>query len=85
MLGIADLHTPEAVSAAEAAMAGYQPVISVDASSSSESEDEENDDRNDEGTDEKNNSYPRSNGKHFSRKSSKSRGLRKRTKIVELC
>ncbi|XP_073044291.1 uncharacterized protein [Primulina eburnea] len=84
MLGIADLHTPEAVAAAEAAMAGYQPVISVDESSSSESEEEE-DDGNDEGTDENGNSSSRSNGKHFSGKSSKIRRLRKRTKIVELC
>ncbi|XP_075510019.1 uncharacterized protein LOC142546274 [Primulina tabacum] len=87
MLGIADLHTPEAVAAAEAAMAGYQPVISVDQSSSSESEEEEEekDDGNDEGTDENGNSSSRSNGKHFWGKSSKIRRLRKRTKIVELC
>ncbi|XP_073158196.1 uncharacterized protein [Henckelia pumila] len=85
MLGIADLHTPEAVGAAEAAMAGYQPVISVDANSSSESDDEENEDGNDEGFDENSNSSSRSNGRDFSRKSSKSRRSRKRSKIVELC
>ncbi|XP_073155552.1 uncharacterized protein [Henckelia pumila] len=84
MLGIADLHTPKAVAAAEAAMAGYQPVISVDASSSSES-DEENEDENDVGADENNNSSLRSNGRDFLRKSSKSRRSRKRSKIVELC
>lgn len=37
MLGIADLHTPEAVAAAESSIAGHQPVISL-AGTSSESE-----------------------------------------------
>ncbi|KAG9154090.1 hypothetical protein Leryth_000595 [Lithospermum erythrorhizon] len=37
MLGIADLHTPEAVAAAESVIAGNQPVISL-AGASSESE-----------------------------------------------
>lgn len=39
MLGIADLHTPEAVAAAESAMAGY-PQLARLAESSSGSEDE---------------------------------------------
>ncbi|KAE9450567.1 hypothetical protein C3L33_17532, partial [Rhododendron williamsianum] len=43
MLGVADLHTPEAVAAAESAIAGYQPVISL-ALSSSSSDDESSDD-----------------------------------------
>ncbi|KZV31788.1 hypothetical protein F511_35970 [Dorcoceras hygrometricum] len=85
MLGIADLHTPEAVAAAEAVMAGYQSVISAGASSSSESEDEENNDGNDDSTDENGNTSSRSNGKGFSRKLSKSQRSRKRSKIVELC
>ncbi|XP_058183838.1 uncharacterized protein LOC131301511 [Rhododendron vialii] len=49
MLGVADLHTPEAVAAAESAIAGYQPVISLALSSSSSSDDESSDD--DEGSD----------------------------------
>lgn len=49
MLGIADLHTPEAVAAAESAMAGYQPPARLEESSSgSEDEDssDEEEDRN---------------------------------------
>ncbi|XP_022155495.1 uncharacterized protein LOC111022627 [Momordica charantia] len=41
MLGVADLHTPEAVAAAESAIVGNQPVIPLTCSSSSESESEE--------------------------------------------
>ncbi|KAJ8769865.1 hypothetical protein K2173_008947 [Erythroxylum novogranatense] len=51
MLGIADLHTPEAVAAAESAIASGQPVISVDASSSeidSEDTSDESDDEDNE-------------------------------------
>ncbi|XP_038903017.1 uncharacterized protein LOC120089721 [Benincasa hispida] len=44
MLGIADLHTPEAVAAAESAIIGNQPVIPLTCSSSSESESEESSD-----------------------------------------
>nr|GEZ11970.1 hypothetical protein [Tanacetum cinerariifolium] len=48
MLGVADLNTPEAVAAAESAIVGSQPVISLDASSSdSESEDDDDDDSSD--------------------------------------
>ncbi|CAK7349553.1 unnamed protein product [Dovyalis caffra] len=55
MLGVADLHTPEAVAAAESAIGGGQPLISLDASSSeSESEDtseeSESDDESSEDT-----------------------------------
>ncbi|XP_024017503.1 uncharacterized protein LOC21395807 [Morus notabilis] len=55
MLGIADLHTPEAVAAAESAIAGYQPVIPLAISSSdAESEDssDEDDDHDGNGCDE---------------------------------
>ncbi|XP_028124780.1 uncharacterized protein LOC114321766 [Camellia sinensis] len=57
MLGVADLHTPEAVSAAQSAIVGYQPVISLAASSSEtesesssdgDSEDDSDDDYNDD-------------------------------------
>ncbi|KAI3914963.1 hypothetical protein MKW92_043776 [Papaver armeniacum] len=50
VLGVADLHTPEAVAAAESAMAGSQRVINLannDSDSDTESSDE---DDNDEGT-----------------------------------
>uniref|UniRef100_A0A7N0SZE6 Uncharacterized protein n=1 Tax=Kalanchoe fedtschenkoi TaxID=63787 RepID=A0A7N0SZE6_KALFE len=47
MLGVTDLHTPEAVAAAESAISGYQPVISFsdeDDSSDTESEDSSDED-----------------------------------------
>ncbi|KAK2653745.1 hypothetical protein Ddye_013601 [Dipteronia dyeriana] len=47
MLGIADLHTPEAVIAAESAIAGNQPVIPLAASS----RETESDNRSDDDTD----------------------------------
>ncbi|GFY81516.1 ribosomal L18p/L5e family protein [Actinidia rufa] len=48
MLGVADLHTPEAVAAAESAIAGCQPVISLaDSSSETESEDSSDDSSHD--------------------------------------
>ncbi|XP_075675377.1 uncharacterized protein LOC142644688 isoform X1 [Castanea sativa] len=56
MLGIADLHTPEAVAAAESAIAGYQPLIPLaasnsgtdsDDSSDNDSDDDDDDDEND--------------------------------------
>ncbi|GAA0139738.1 hypothetical protein LIER_01225 [Lithospermum erythrorhizon] len=50
MLGIADLHTPEAVAAAESVIAGNQPVISL-AGASSESESGDCSDSSDEDDD----------------------------------
>lgn len=48
MLGIADLHTPEAVAAAESAITGCQSVIPLTVSSSgTESEDSSDDDSDD--------------------------------------
>lgn len=47
MLGIADLHTPEAVAAAESAMAGYQPVIPLAVSSIDSESDDSSDEDND--------------------------------------
>ncbi|KAI4339262.1 hypothetical protein MLD38_024222 [Melastoma candidum] len=45
MLGIADLHTPEAIAAAESSIAGYQPAESLSASSNeTDSEDSSDDD-----------------------------------------
>ncbi|EXB61535.1 hypothetical protein L484_003729 [Morus notabilis] len=47
MLGIADLHTPEAVAAAESAISGYQPAIPLaDSSSESESDSDPESDSN---------------------------------------
>ncbi|KAI8537667.1 hypothetical protein RHMOL_Rhmol09G0042000 [Rhododendron molle] len=53
MLGVADLHTAEAVAAAESAIAGYQPVISLALSSSSSDDNSSSDDESsdDEGSD----------------------------------
>ncbi|KAG5562460.1 hypothetical protein RHGRI_005253 [Rhododendron griersonianum] len=50
MLGIADLHTPKALAAAESAIQGYQPVISLSTISSSDdsSDDESTDDDTDD-------------------------------------
>lgn len=53
MLGIADLHTPEAVSAAEAAISGNQPAIPLP-SSSSETEVEDSSDDSDGSDDDDN-------------------------------
>ncbi|CAL5364821.1 unnamed protein product [Camellia sinensis] len=47
MLGVADLHTPEAISAAQSAIAGYQPVISLAASSSETESESSSDDSSD--------------------------------------
>ncbi|MCH86647.1 hypothetical protein A2U01_0007506, partial [Trifolium medium] len=41
MLGVADLHTPEAVAAAESAISGCQPVISLPADGSESDSEEE--------------------------------------------
>ncbi|PWA84221.1 hypothetical protein CTI12_AA160230 [Artemisia annua] len=86
MLGVADLNTPEAVAAAESAIVGSQPVISLDASSS-ESESEDDDDSSDSEDD--NQSSPmNSKSQTFNDKSnngtSENGKKRKRPKIVEL-
>ncbi|KAK9272181.1 hypothetical protein L1049_002552 [Liquidambar formosana] len=99
MLGIADLLTPEAVAAAESAIAGYQPVIPLVATcseseleDSSDEDDDDDDSDNDEDEDEDNSDKRCSPVKP---KRSKSRGdiskselgnhqLTKRSKIVVL-
>ncbi|KAK6254068.1 hypothetical protein QUC31_015788 [Theobroma cacao] len=48
MLGVADLHTPEAVAAAESAIAGNQPAITLAGSSSETESDDSSDDSNDD-------------------------------------
>ncbi|KAL3644522.1 hypothetical protein CASFOL_009702 [Castilleja foliolosa] len=54
MLGVADLHTPEAVVAAESAMAGHPPLIHLaESEDSSEDDDDDDDDDDDEDKEEK--------------------------------
>lgn len=96
MLGVADLNTPEAVAAAEAAIVGAQPVILLDASSSeSESEDSSDEDScSDSGDDINDETYKgphspiKSTGQSLDDKltnrMSENGQKRKRPKIVEL-
>nr|XP_043610711.1 uncharacterized protein LOC122582390 [Erigeron canadensis] len=99
MLGVADLNTPGAVAAAELALAGSQPVISLDASSSdSDSEDSSEDDNDDSCNDLEDDTNGEINTGTCSPLKSKSQTLnekptnavpdksqkRKRSKIVEL-
>ncbi|PON70266.1 hypothetical protein PanWU01x14_081900 [Parasponia andersonii] len=51
MLGIADLHTPEAVAAAESAIAGHQPVIPLAVSNGMESDDSSDEDNDSDDND----------------------------------
>ena len=51
MLGVADLYTPEVVAAAESAIAGRQPVISLADSSSETGSEDSSDDSSDSDTD----------------------------------
>ncbi|XP_076895162.1 uncharacterized protein LOC143547684 [Bidens hawaiensis] len=70
MLGVADLNTPEAVAAAESAITGSQPIVSLDASSSeSESEDSSDDDSCNDETSKTIRSSVKSNGQTASDKS----------------
>ncbi|VFQ60961.1 unnamed protein product [Cuscuta campestris] len=48
MLGVAELQSDEAIAAAESAMAGYQPVITLASSSETDSEDSSDDDDDDD-------------------------------------
>ncbi|KAI3697038.1 hypothetical protein L6452_29751 [Arctium lappa] len=87
MLGVADLHTPEAVAAAESAIVGSQPVISLDASSSdseSESEDTSDDDDDDDSNDETNEGKCKTRDDKPTNAMSENGQRRKRPKIVEL-
>ncbi|KAF5445911.1 hypothetical protein F2P56_031586 [Juglans regia] len=49
MLGVADLHTSEAVAAAESAIAGFQPVIPLACSTSGTDSEDSSDDDSDDG------------------------------------
>lgn len=90
MLGVADLNTPEAVAAAESAIAGNQPVTPLATSSSESSESDSDTDSNEESDDDVNNTKETSSplklkisktGKSIS--SSKST-TKKRPRIIEL-
>lgn len=86
MLGIADLHTPEAVSAAESAIAGNQPAIPLPASSSeTETEDGSDDDDEDNKTlDPMNLKRSETNKDDSLSESAGNKKSKKRPKIVEL-
>ena len=96
MLGVADLHTPEALAAAESAIAGNQPAIIVaGGSSGTESDDSSNDsDQNEEidndGNDDNETSSPRKLEKsnpgkdHTISETARYNRSKKRSRIVEL-
>ncbi|CAA2995227.1 Hypothetical predicted protein [Olea europaea subsp. europaea] len=89
MLGIADLHTPEAVAAAESAIAGYQPIIPLagDSSSGSESEDSSDDDDDNNVEDDKEEHSAKFSSEANEKDSSKAprnQKSRKRPNIVEI-
>lgn len=96
MLGVADLLTPEAVAAAESAMAGCQPVVLPPVSSSGTESDDSSDDGNDDGVDDDNKDKDRKTSAPMELKSPKlakdsssseqveNNKAKKRPKIVEL-
>lgn len=93
MLGIADLHTPEAIAAAESAIAGCQPVPLAAGSSGTDSEDssddsddDEDDDNSDDDAEEKRSQLKlkrSESGQNISSSKNVSRS-EKRPKIIEL-
>ncbi|KAM7493992.1 hypothetical protein LguiB_028601 [Lonicera macranthoides] len=98
MLGVADLHTPEAVAAAESAISSYQPVIQLDGSDSDSVSEEESKDE-DSSSDDDDDDNDGGNGGLVSKKTKRSKGnddegssgevlgncrLKKRSKIVEI-
>ncbi|KAF5743967.1 hypothetical protein HS088_TW08G00555 [Tripterygium wilfordii] len=58
MLGIADLHNPDAVAAAESAISGNQPVITLPDSSETESDDSSSEDDSDNDDDDEKTCFP---------------------------
>lgn len=89
MLGIADLHTPEAVSAAESAIAGNQPAIPLPASSSETETEDSSDDSDDDVEDNKtldpmNLKRSETNKDDSLSESAGNKKSKKRPKIVEL-
>lgn len=98
MLGVADLHTPEAVAAAESAVSSHQPVIQLDGSSSDSDIDREEESEDEDGSSDDDDGGG-GNGGLVSKKSKRSKGnddegssgeilgncrLKKRSKIVEI-
>ncbi|XVF00653.1 hypothetical protein REPUB_Repub04eG0019600 [Reevesia pubescens] len=96
MLGVADLHTPEALAAAESTIAGNQPVITVGGSSSgTESDDssddsDHNEDSDNDHIDDNKTSSPRKHEKsntgkdHTVSEAVRKNRSKKRSRIVEL-
>lgn len=93
MLGLADLHTPQALAAAESAISGNQPPTMVAGSSSSsetESDDSTDEESDDDGNDDKETSCPTEHEKSNTveedavREASGESRSKKRTRIVEL-
>lgn len=83
MLGIADLHTPEAVAAAESAMAGYQKPNNLAESSSSDEDSSEEEENGDE-KQEQSESGLKAAQRDCSCQDSKKQKPKKRPKIVEV-
>ncbi|XP_052199872.1 uncharacterized protein LOC127806550 [Diospyros lotus] len=90
MLGVADLHTPEAIAAAESAIAGYQAMTSLATSSSSETESEASSNNSSDSDDDDVTCSPSNSKRDMSPVDdsssipSRNQKLRKRPKIVEL-
>ncbi|GAV80287.1 hypothetical protein CFOL_v3_23748 [Cephalotus follicularis] len=95
MLGVADLNTPEAVAAAEAAIASHEPVIplaigSGESDLEDSSDDDDDDDSSDDDDDDKRTHYPLEHKRSMSSKNdslTEAAGKTpsgKRSKIVEL-
>lgn len=81
MLGVADLHTPEAVAAAESAISGLQPVISLADGSSDDDESSDGDNEDESDNDEK---RSEATGTISSSEVKRNNRLKKRAKIIEL-
>lgn len=85
MLGVADLHTPEAIAAAESAISGSQPVISLAVSSSDDDDDdEEGDDNSNEDESDNDEKTSEATGTNSSTEVKSNNRLNKRPKIIEL-
>ncbi|KAL7086480.1 hypothetical protein ACP275_13G005100 [Erythranthe tilingii] len=82
MLGIADLHTPEAVAAAESAMAGRPPVINISDNNNSSSDDDDDDEAGPRSV--KSESEDAARDTTASCNGSRKKKPKKKTKIVEL-
>lgn len=84
MLGIADLHTPEAVSAAESAITGNQSAIPLPASNSETETEDSSDDSDDDYEDNKNDDNDKTNKDDSLSEYVENKKSKKRPKIVVL-